>query len=566
MARRDQIGGVIHVYQKYDPQRFPSPLQEPPDVVSAAFEHLLYFGDAHELTEEELARAVRLDPSQIQGLGPSLDSLIRLLLERKRKILSTYETDTVLRDAARRFAYLVRRARPPRRMAKRFHVAVQEEQLYDLERLWYQSERDEPKFARRLLYVMEALGHKYEIEELASKYEFTGRQRLSVSQALAVKQELEEIDRLLEQLRRAAETAQLAIIDLEALSQYAQEEQIAELNRLQQMVEEYLRQLAQAQGLHRQGNRLALTPRAYRLFQDRLLQRIFSQLRPGRSGRHQGPIEGEGAVELPQTKPYEFGDSVAQMDIPASMLNALIRSGPGVPVQMLPEDIEIHRTRNRPKCATVVVMDMSGSMRYEAQYVNVKRMALALQGLIHREYPGDYLQFVEMYTFARVCPPDRIVSLLPKIPSLHDPVVRLRADMSRPDITELDVPQHFTNIQHALELAGRLLEVQDTPNRQIVLITDGLPTAHFEGPMLYLLYPPDARTETATLRQGLRCAQAGITINVFLLPSWAQSREDIQFAYRLAESTRGRVFFTAGRDLDRYVVWDYLQRRREIIQ
>ncbi len=566
MPRRDQIGGVIHVYQKYDPQRFPGPLREPPDVVSAAFEHLLYFGEAHELTEEELARAVRLDPSQIQGLGPSLDSLIRLLLQRKQKILSTYETDTVVRDVGWRFAYLAQQARPPRRFAKRFRLAVEEEQLYDLERLWYQSETDEPKFARRLLYLMEALSNKYEIEELASKYEFTGHRRLTIPQALAVKQELEEIDRLLEQLRRAAETAQLAIIDLEALSQYAAEEQIAELNRLQQMVEEYLRQLAQAQGLQRQGDRLALTPRAYRLFQNRLLERIFSQLQSGRSGRHQGPIEGEGAVELPQTKPYEFGDSVAQMDIPATMLNALVRNGPGVPVRIRPEDIEIHRTRNRPKCATVVVMDMSGSMRYEAQYVNVKRMALALQGLIHREYPGDYLQFVEMYTFARVCPPAEIVSLLPKIPSLHDPVVRLRADMSRPDITELDVPQHFTNIQHALELAGRLLEVQDTPNRQIVLITDGLPTAHFEDSMLYLLYPPDARTERATLRQGLRCAQAGITINVFLLPSWAQSREDIQFAYRLAESTRGRVFFTAGRDLDRYVVWDYLQRRREIIQ
>ncbi len=566
MPRRDQIGGVIHVYQKYDPQRFPGPLQEPPDVVSAAFEHLLYFGEAHELTEEDLARAVRLDPSQIQGLGPSLDSLIRLLLQRKQKILSTYETDTVVREAHRRFAGLVQQARPPRRFAKRFRLAVQEEQLYDLERLWYQSESDEPKFARRLLYLMEALSNKYEIEELASKYEFTGHRRLSIPQALAVKQELEEIDRLLEQLRRAAETAQLAIIDLEALSQYAPEEQIAELNRLQQMVEEYLRQLAQAQGLQRQGSRLGLTPRAYRLFQNRLLERIFSQLQSGRSGRHQGPIEGEGAVELPQTKPYEFGDSVAQMDIPATMLNALVRQGPGVPVRIRPEDIEIHRTRNRPKCATVVVMDMSGSMRYEAQYVNVKRMALALQGLIYREYPGDYLQFVEMYTFARVCPPAEIVSLLPKIPSLHDPVVRLRADMSRPDITELDVPQHFTNIQHALELAGRLLEVQDTPNRQIVLITDGLPTAHFEDSMLYLLYPPDARTERATLRQGLQCAQAGITINVFLLPSWAQSREDIQFAYRLAESTRGRVFFTAGRDLDRYVVWDYLRRRREIIQ
>ena len=105
----------------------------------------------------------------------------------------------------------------------------------------------------------------------------------------------------------------------------------------------------------------------------------------------------------------------------------------------------------------------------------------------------------------------------------------------------------------------------DTPNRQIILITDGLPTAHFEEEMLYLLYPPDPRTEEATMREGMLCQREDIVINIFLIPSWSQSREDIQFAHRLAESTTGRVFFTAGRDLDRYVVWDYVSRRRDII-
>ena len=94
---------------------------------------------------------------------------------------------------------------------------------------------------------------------------------------------------------------------------------------------------------------------------------------------------------------------------------------------------------------------------------------------------------------------------------------------------------------------------------------DGLPTAHFEQQILYLLYPPDPRTENATLREGQLCRREGITINLFLLPSWSQTEEDVRFAYRLAESTKGRVFFTAGRDLDRYVVWDYLSRRREIV-
>ena len=210
-------------------------------------------------------------------------------------------------------------------------------------------------------------------------------------------------------------------------------------------------------------------------------------------------------------------------------------------------------------------MDMSGSMRYDGQYINVKRMGLALDGLIRREFPGDYLQFIEMATFARPCAVGEIAALLPKPVTVHDPVVRLRADMSREDISEFHIPPHFTNIQHGLQMSRQFLALQDTPNRQVVLITDGLPTSHFESEQLYLLYPPDPRTEAATMREGHLCQDEGITINIFLLPSWSQTREDIQFAYRMAEATNGRVFFTAGQDLDRYVVWDYRARRRELI-
>lgn len=137
--------------------------------------------------------------------------------------------------------------------------------------------------------------------------------------------------------------------------------------------------------------------------------------------------------------------------------------------------------------------------------------------------------------------------------------------MSDDRLTERDIPPHFTNLQHGLQMARQLLQVQDTPNRQIILITDGLPTAHFEEKWLYLLYPPDPRTEHSTLREGHLCREQGITINIFLLSSWSQTEEDVKFAYRLAEGTSGRVFFVGGRELDRYVVWDYVKRRRFII-
>jgi len=560
-----RIGGVIHTYQRYDPKHLPSPLQPPPDVVSGALEHMLAYGSLRELTEEELARAVRIDPSQIAGLGPSLDALIEMLRERKRKILATYETDTVQAEAARRYREFGRQLSPPGRLKDRFRRAFEGEQLYELERVWYRAEDEQGQFARQLVQLVDRLGEKYQVDELAAKYEFTGRTVLTIPRALEVKEELETIDRLLRQLEEAAKTARIGVIDLSELAEFAEPGDVEKLSEFARQIEQYLRDLAERQGLEKTAQGYQLTPQAYRLFQGRLLERIFSNLAASRTGRHQGPVVGEGAVELQQTKAYEFGDSLANMDIPGSLVNAMIRTGPGLPVQLTPDDVQVHRTRNTPKCATVVLLDMSGSMRYNGLYVNVKRMGLALDGLIRREYPGDYLQFVEVYTFAKPRRPGEIVTLLPKPVTIYEYVVRLRVDMSDQRVSEFHVPPHFTNIQHGLQLARQMLAAQDTPNRQVILITDGLPTAHFEGKHLYLLYPPDRRTEEATMREGRLCQREGITINTFLLPTWSQSSEDVQFAHRLSESTAGRVFFTAGRDLDRYVIWDYVKRRREIV-
>jgi uncharacterized protein with von Willebrand factor type A (vWA) domain len=563
MTQSDRIGGIIHTYQKFDPVNFPSPTAPAPDMVSPAFEHLLFFGDSRELTEEDLARAVRIDPSMIKGLGPSLEALMEMLRERKRKILATYETGQVEAEARNNFRKLAESMQPPGKIAKRFHQAVKEEQLHDLEQLWYQDEHS--KFARQLLQLVGHLAEKYQVDELAAKYEFTGRVPLSVPRALEVKEELETIDRLLKQLEEAKKTAQIGIIDLEELAQFAEPGDVEQLSALQQMIQEYLRAEAERQGIEQGKHGFQLTPKAYKLFQAKLLSQIFEDLQASRSGRHQGPVIGEGAVEMQQTKPYEFGDSVTHMDMPGSLINAMIRNGPGLPVRMQADDIIIQRTRNNPKCATAVLLDMSGSMRYGGQYVNVKRMGLALAGLIRSEYPGDFLQFLELYSFAKPRHFSEIASLMPKPVTVFDPVVWIKADMSNPDISEFQVPPHFTNIQHGLQLARKYLSAQDTPNRQIALITDGLPTAHFEGEILNLMYPPSGKTEKATLREGQRCAQEGITINIFLLASWNQSEEDVRFAYRLAESTRGRVFFTAGKELDRYVVWDYIKRRKRII-
>lgn len=566
MSNPNRLGGVIHVYQKYDPVNIPGPQTPPPDMVSPAFEHLLEYGDMDEFTEEQLANAIHLDPSQIAGLGPTIDQLRAMLEEKKRKILETYETSAAEGAAKDAYQDAVKGVKPPDKLRKRFDSAVKEEQIRDLEDLYYQAGGDQTPFARGIVSIVDRLGDKYQVDELASKYEFTGQQKMDVPKALEVKEELETIDQLLEQLKEAKKNAQLAIIDMEELSRFVDQADLEQLRQLQQQVEDYIQQQAREQGLDRDSRqKFQMTPRAFRLFQSRVLSQIFNELQASRTGRHPEAVIGEGATESPLTKPYEFGDSVTHMDIPSSFTNALLRGGPGVPVRLKPEDIVIHKTRNNPRAATCVLLDMSGSMRYDSMYVNVKRMGLALDGLIRTEYPGDFLQFIEMYTFAKPRHISEVPALMPKPVTIFNPVVRLKADMGKPDSSEFGIPWHFTNIQHSLQTARRFLANQPTPNRNVMLITDGLPTAHFEGSMLYMLYPPDRRTEEATMREAKLCAREGITINIFLLSAWNQTREDIRFAYRMAESTKGRVIFTTGRELDRFVVHDYIKRRKSII-
>lgn len=563
-----QLGGVIHSYQKYDPKEFPSPTAEPDgSLANAAMEYMLEFGSLDGLTEEQLANAIRLDPSMFPRLGPSLESMARMLRERKAKILATYKTEEAQSAARDAFEVTASRIDPPKNAKDAVLRAIRERQIRDLERLWYRQRDESSDFSKQLLRLIQSLGNSYQVDELASKYAFTGRTAMGVEEALEVKHELETIDELLAQIEEAKKSAQLAILDLDSLSEFADADAMEELNQVQRQIEEHVREAARQQGLEKSKEGFRLTPQAARVFQKSVLSVIFSGLKASRSGRHDTPTLGEGPVETQKTRAFEFGDSPASLDLPQSILNAAVRHStrPDEAFRVGTEDLVVQRTRVNPKCATAVLVDMSGSMRYNGQYVNSKRMALALDGLIRSEYPGDFLAFFEVASVAALVPPAEVAALLPKPVSIHNPVVRLKADLSDPNVLMSRLPQHFTNLQHGMRLARQVLASRDTPNRQILMITDGLPTAHFEGSELYMLYPPDLRTERETMREAAACAREGITINIFLVPSWSQSEEDVEFAHRLAETTRGRVFFTAGKDLDRFVVWDYVSQRRSIL-
>ncbi len=245
---------MIHAYQKYDPAQFPPPSQPPPDLVSPAFEQALMYGNYRELTEEELARAVRLDPSQIAGLGPSLDMLRAMLEERKRKILETYETQTSPEEGPLGISTSVPRNCGCRGRWNRF-IAVRSRRNsrfswsicgIEPETITGHSHEDCCRSAQRM-------SDKHQIEELASKYEFTGNESMTVPKALEVKEELEKIDELLKQLEEAAKTAQIGIIDMEMLSEFAEPGDMNQLEEMRRQVENLLREQAERQGLERNG-------------------------------------------------------------------------------------------------------------------------------------------------------------------------------------------------------------------------------------------------------------------------------------------------------------------------
>jgi hypothetical protein len=183
------------------------------------------------LTDEELARAIRIDPSQIAGLGPSIDALLAMLLERKRKILEKYETEGVQKLARDGYHSQGKRIQPPKLLRRQFEDAFENEQIRDLERLWYHAGDERSPLARQLVQLVDALGKKYEVDELAAKYEFTGRTAMSIPQALEIKEELEKIDELIKQLEEARETAQIGVIDMEALGRYEPARRAAALRR-----------------------------------------------------------------------------------------------------------------------------------------------------------------------------------------------------------------------------------------------------------------------------------------------------------------------------------------------
>ncbi len=344
--------------------------------------------------------------------------------------------------------------------------------------------------------------------------------------------QLNELRRLEELLSSATSPGALGEVDPDAVRELLGEDAATSLETLAELA----RRLEAEKLVARRGGRLAMTPQGLRRLGQKALAELFSSLDQGRLGDHGLEVAGLGHDFAGETKPYEYGDPF-RLEVQASIRNALRRlagSGPiAPPIRLHPDDFEVERAEQVASASTVLALDLSLSMQLEDNFLAAKKVAMALQALIASRYPRDYLGLVGFAAYARVVRPDEL-----------------------PELT-WDFG-YGTNLQHALVLARQMLAKRDG-TKQVVLITDGEPTAHLRANgEVDFHYPPTRATLAATLAEVDRCTRAAIAINTFALASGGGLRD---FVEEMTRRNRGRAFFTSSERLGDYVLVDFLSSR-----
>jgi uncharacterized protein with von Willebrand factor type A (vWA) domain len=358
---------------------------------------------------------------------------------------------------------------------------------------------------------------------------FRGDEPLPLDGMQGLLDELGDIDALENLMRNATSPGPLAEVDLDKVRELLGDDAARSMQQLAKLAKE----LEDAGLIEQREGRMELTPKGIRRIGQRALGDLFKRLLQDKSGRHEIERAGVGHERSDEHKPYEYGDPF-HLDVGRTLKNAITRQGSGTPVRISPDDFEIERTEQVTRSATVLMLDVSLSMEMRGRFLAAKKVAMALHALISSQFPRDYLGMVSFGRVAREVKPERL-----------------------PEAT-WDF-EWGTNMQHAMLMARKMLS-RETGRKQIIMITDGEPTAHImENGEPFFDYPPDPRTIEMTLREVQRCTRDGIRINTFMLEDNFYLRE---FVERMMKMNRGRAFYTTPETLGDYVLVDFLEQRR----
>jgi Ca-activated chloride channel family protein len=265
------------------------------------------------------------------------------------------------------------------------------------------------------------------------------------------------------------------------------------------------------------------------------LKDLMGSLGKSSFGRHDTRDLATGVESGGISRPYEFGDTL-NLDISGTLFNAVRREGSKVPIELDYPDLMVHQTEYQSSCATVLMLDCSHSMILygEDRFTPAKKVALALSHLIRTQYPGDSLHLVLFHDSAE--------------------------EMPLGELARVQVGPYYTNTREGLRLARRILSRQKKDMKQIVMITDGKPSALTldDGRIYKNAFGLDPLVVTQTLEEVGRCRRSGILINTFML---ASDYSLVHFVQKVTELCRGKAYFTTPYTLGQYLLMDYMQKK-----
>lgn len=357
-----------------------------------------------------------------------------------------------------------------------------------------------------------------------------GRGPSSFADATSSAEQLGELRNLEDFLGRASAAQGLPEVDVESLRRNLGDDAASHVRRLQRA----LRELREQGFIDRKGSRLSLTAKGVRQIGQSALRDLFAQLRNSPTlGAHRDATVSRGGDREESSKAWEPGEAFS-LHLPRTMRNALLRQGPGTPVRLHPDDFEVEEYEATRRSASVFAIDLSLSMAMRGNLVPAKKMVLALTQLIRSKFPRDYAAVVGFGETAQ----------------------ELRIE----DVPALTIDYNYgTNLQHALALSRHLMR-NERGERQIVVVTDGEPTAHLmDNGEPYFAWPPVRETLERTMAEVLRCTKAGITINIFALDI---ERSQFPFVEQIARVNGGRTFYTSVDELGSYALDDFVRHRR----
>lgn len=363
------------------------------------------------------------------------------------------------------------------------------------------------------------------------QYNFSGEEEIDLLTAMELMKEMSELDQLEQQLQRAQYDGKMDNIDSDKLKEFLGDEALDNLDEMKKMLEI----LEEAGYVNKDGNKWELTPRGTRSLGQKALVEIYSKLKKQNLGNHATPEEGRFGERLEESKPYEFGDPF-HLHMSRTIRNALDREGPGSPVQLKMEDFEIYRSELITQTATVLMVDLSWSMALRGSFQSAKKVAMALHNLISSAYPKDSLYVLGFSAYAK--------------------------EIKAHDLPYLQYDDYLlgTNMEHGLILAEKLLAKHQQGTKQVIMITDGEPTAHLEAGRPVFAYPPTPTTIAKTLRAVRSCTTKNITINTFMLD---QSSYLKSFVEQMTKINGGRIFYAEPQNLGEYILVDYVQNKKK---